>query len=207
MKKSMKIFSVLMALALVLTLGGCELWNRAKELVGPTNSWRRYDYTYNYNGSNITLYCYLIYVDKDGGYTTDGMKLPTDETRFPGGKLQKGLTVVITPKLETSSDQNVAVSLFGSQMNNKYVIKTFAEGQKVSMNSDGESSSSTDKKFTMNYVTWGVIYNSIHTNAPGLPPALNDALGFTELDGLANFSWKKLMAGMALQYLTGYLED
>ena len=54
MKKSMKIFSVLMALALVLTLGGCRLWDEAKNSLGPTNKWVRCDFEYQEPGTEYS---------------------------------------------------------------------------------------------------------------------------------------------------------
>jgi len=135
------------------------------------------------------------------------MSLPNDETRFPGGKLQKGLTVVVMPKMDNDAEKNAAKAIFGNDIvNKKYVIKTFKDGESVAMNDDGEQSSGTHH-FKMGYVTWGVIYNSIHTSNASLPSAIKADEGYTELADFENFSWKKLMAAMALQYLTGYLED
>lgn len=202
MKKSTKFLTILLAVLMTVSFSSCELFNRVKEeLIGPTNKWLRYEYEYEMeSGQKVKLFCYLIYAEN---YSNNEMELPNDSTRFPNGKLKTGLTVVVTPKIDTVEEQNLAVNLFGCAMDYKYVIKTFPENEYV----DLAVVNSSDKKFKMGKATWAVIYNSIELNNTQLPTAIRDDSSYTELTDLNSFNFKKLMAGMALNYLTDYLED
>lgn len=199
MKKSMKIFSVLMALALVLTLGGCRLWDEAKNSLGPTNKWVRCDFEYQVNDStNATIHCYMIY--SDGNYTNTDISTNLPDTTLSGGKLVKGLTIVLAPDLKAGSDASFA-SLFGvASTDKKYVLTTFADGLDVEL--DGASA-----PFKMGYTTWIAIYSSIETAQCGLPVALNKDANYSVITDLKSFQWKKLLAQMAFAKLTPYLEN
>jgi len=217
MKKSFKIFSVLMGLILTLAFSGCELMDRAKELVGPTEKWFSYTYDYTFEGkTTVKFYGYIIYVSKDGGYTTNELKLPSDETRFPGGKLKKGLTIVAMPKAETSAEKDAVQAMFGlsstDAVNKMYAIKTFEEGEQFAMSNDDDQDSTTnDKKFTMGYYVWAGLYNSVHLGSASLPSPIknSDASNYLEFTDINKFNWKKMLAGLALSYIVNseYLED
>ena len=199
MKKSMKIFSVLMGLALVLTLGGCRLWDEIQDSVGPTNKWVKFNYQYQAENMNVNIHCYMIY--SDGTYKNDEIKDDLPETTVSGGKFVKGLTVVLAPNLESGSSDADFATLFGVAATDKrYVLKTFADGSDVEL--DGATS-----PFKMGYTTWAVIYSSVQMTQCGLPVALNEDANYTAITDLKSFQWKKLLAQMAFAKLTPYLEN
>ena len=208
MKKSMKFLALFLGFVVLSMFSGCRLWDEVKNLVGPTNEWLRYDYEYDTGSTKVKLNCYLIYSDgnyKNNDFSDNFKQNYCDSTT---GKLKKGLTVVISPKVNgtgSSSSVNDAdfAQIFGSAATDKkYVAKTFEDGQSVQM--DGENGSTPS--FKMGYGAWAIIYNSIELSRTGLPVAVNKDAEFTRLND--NFNWKKFMAVMALQYLLGteYLE-
>ncbi len=189
-----------MALALVLTLGGCRLWDEIQDSVGPTNKWVRCDFEYQVNDStNATIHCYMIY--SDGNYTNTDISTNLPDTTLSGGKLVKGLTIVLAPNIESGGSDASFASLFGvAATDKKYVLKTFADGSDVEL--DGATS-----PFEMGYTTWAAIYSSIETAQCGLPVAINKDSNYTVITDLKSFQWKKLLAQMAFAKLEPLLEN
>ena len=199
----MKFLALFLGFVVLSMFSGCRLWDEVKNAVGPTNKWLRYDYEYDTGSSKVKLNCYLIY--SDGNYKSNELS-DNFKSNYcdDAGKLKKGLTVVIAPKVVAgeANDANFAAVFGGAATDKKYLAKTFEDGQSVQM--EGESGSTPS--FQMGYATWAIIYNSIQLDNASLPVAVNKDADYDLLTN--NFNWKKFMAVMALQYLLGteYLE-
>ena len=206
MKKSMKFLALFLGFVVLSMFSGCKL---VEQLTGPKNKWYRYDYEYENGGQKYKLFCYIIY--SNGNYTSDVMiDLSSTDSADENNKLVKGLTIVMAPQIKNGNDESGFSDLFlNGRVGKSYVIKTFKEGESIALNEDGESGGQ-DHHFIMGDLAWGIIYNSIELKSAQLPAALNTDPGdYTPITNLQNFSWKKLLAGMALSYLmnSGALDD
>ena len=178
MKKISFIF-VLMTLFFGL-FNSCELDD--DDFIGPKNKWcyKEFQYT-DEEGKSSFVDCYFLY--SDGTYSPSSTLV--DNTKFDF--TVEGLTVVAIPRL--------APPLYSKLGGNKYyVVKTFRAGKKY--NDDGEENVSG--KFSMHSTLWTaicVLNPSLVSNASkAVPQPLKANSGYTELNDLTNFSWKKITA-------------
>lgn len=177
MKKISFIF-VLMTLFFGL-FNSCELDD--DDFIGPKNKWcyKEFQYT-DEEGKSSFVDCYFLY--SDGTYSPSSTLV--DNTKFDF--TVEGLTVVAIPRLDSP--------LYSTLGNNKYVVKTFRAGKKYT----DEGVETDSGKFSMHSTLWTaicVLNPSLVSNASkAVPQPLKANSGYTELNDLTNFSWKKITA-------------
>lgn len=199
MKKATKLFLAAAVLfCTVFMLGGCELMDRVGELVEPKKQWREYDYHFSYNNTDYLVECYMFYSDTD--YNDANMKNNSANGNSEDSTLPAGLTIVAKPNADLAKDASAMKAIFGQAINSGFVIKTFKNGDKVEISDKKDSDGTNEKKFTMGYTTWAIIYNSIHTTSSTIPSELKNGNGVPEIS-LETAFWKKIMYAMAIDKL------
>ena len=177
MKKISFIF-VLMTLFFGL-FNSCELDD--DDFIGPKNKWcyKEFQYT-DEEGKSSFVDCYFLY--SDGTYSPSSTLV--DNTKFDF--TVEGLTVVAIPRLDSP--------LYSTLGSHKYVVKTFRAGKKYT----DEGVETDSGKFSMHSTLWTaicVLNPSLVSNASkAVPQPLKANSGYTELNDLTNFSWKKITA-------------
>ena len=177
MKKISFIF-VLMTLFFGL-FNSCELDD--DDFIGPKNKWcyKEFQYT-DEEGKSSFVDCYFLY--SDGTYSPSSTLV--DNTKFDF--TVEGLTVVAIPRLDSP--------LYSKLGSNKYFVKTFKAGKKYT----DEGVETDSGKFSMHSTLWTaicVLNPSLVSNASkAVPQPLKANSGYTELNDLTNFSWKKITA-------------
>lgn len=190
MKKATKfILAAMLGLAALMTTA-CAL-----DIVAPENKWVEYEYPYEAaNGNTYVTRCYAYYTETQKEVKVTG-KDPI--------VLQPGLTIVVTPKIVSGSDQQGFLELFGTAVTEKsYVMKTFKNKETVDISD--EKNSSDNKSFKMGYTAWMILYNSIiHEGVSSSAPIIvRDGVPLST----ESFKWKKLMYWMAINKLTQLAE-
>lgn len=180
MKKIRLIFaSAVLAAAAVFT--SCES-TESSALRGPKDTWCQKDVVYKAdNGTETKLRVYFLY--SDGGIAND--------------QLQDGITVGSGLTVAVCSTPSTSASVFSP---NTYYVKTYGKGSNTESSGSGKSAS-----FTVSDNVWTAIYinnfNEFAENGTSKnPPAelqKGSSYSAANLDGLKNFSLKKLIA----QYL------
>ena len=177
MKKISFIF-VLMTLFFGL-FNSCELDD--DDFIGPKNKWcyKEFQYT-DEEGKSSFVDCYFLY--SDGTYSPSSTLV--DNTKFDF--TVEGLTVVAIPRLDSP--------LYSKLGSNKYFVKTFKAGKKYTDAGEEDASG----KFSMHSTLWTAICvlnpSLVSTASKDVPQPLKVNSGYTELNDLTNFSWKKITA-------------
>jgi len=177
------------ALLSVISFVSCDF--TAEDFIAPQDTWVNKDFQYKYNDSTgvektVTLTGYFLYSDDE--YTNSEL------VNVDGGKLNSGLTVVIT----SDDADKVAFGL----LDDTYIIKNFGKS-----NAEYEDLDGTTNNVSFGSAAWNAFYiaNSISfaNNGKKAPRELtNSKYKEVSADGLEklkkNFSWRKLLANILL---------
>ena len=177
MKKISFIF-VLMTLFFGL-FNSCELDD--DDFIGPKNKWCNKEFQYTDDeGKTSFVDCYFLY--SDGTYSPASTLVDNNNFDFK----VEGLTVVAIPRLDSP--------LYSKLGSNKYFVKTFKAGKKYTDAGEEDASG----KFSMHSTLWTAICvlnpSLVSTASKDVPQPLKVNSGYTELNDLTNFSWKKITA-------------
>ena len=177
MKKISFIF-VLMTLFFGL-FNACELDD--DDFIGPKNKWCNKEFQYTDDeGKTSFVDCYFLY--SDGTYSPASTLVDNNNFDFK----VEGLTVVAIPRLDSP--------LYSKLGSNKYFVKTFKAGKKYTDAGEEDASG----KFSMHSTLWTAICvlnpSLVSTASKAVPQPLKVNSGYTELNDLTNFSWKKITA-------------
>ena len=177
MKKISFIF-VLMTLFFGL-FNACELDD--DDFIGPKNKWCNKEFQYTDDeGKTSFVDCYFLY--SDGTYSPASTLVDNNNFDFK----VEGLTVVAIPRLDSP--------LYSKLGSNKYFVKTFKAGKKYTDAGEEDASG----KFSMHSTLWTAICvlnpSLVSTASKDVPQPLKVNSGYTELNDLTNFSWKKITA-------------
>lgn len=219
MKKTFAALAVLLAVVSGIMFTGCdrlqEIWDDVKdEFVGPQDKWQKCEIEYKMGDNAIKLNCYILYTEKETGYTNRDMQFvglnPDYDSENESSKkgitvtsLNPGLTVCIQPKFAganaTESEASLVQQLFGTSVR-CYAVKTFPKDKVME---DAEES------LTINATTWTLLYNALSEvtglEGSGLPPVLNkdvnDVYTNIEVDANGALNWKSIVAAMLVKKL------
>lgn len=189
MKKVFKIAAALAVMASAFFFGSCGDDEIVNVLAGPKNTWCKMPVQYktsdDENASTANLYAHFYYTDTDK--TISGVPFPA------------GLSIVVTAFDDSASEIIQGLS------DTAYIMKSFPKDVETTVASDVEGEPAI--KVNGSVAKWSAIYwakDDLHNKENQTTTAPSQLSG-TNLgeNGIANFSWKRLLAN----YLLNILEE